>query len=190
MFCKFCGYSLEKGNKFCTNCGKLITEELTEESKLLDQEQKNKTTNGSQSNSQGSNQNSNLDPIRVEDPIDNSQRILVRNTVTGFEQAIAALIGFFTAGPIGSLVAWGALRGVQGKWTPWILIGIPASIVINLMNLMVILVISAFVVAVQEEYSQIESHQIYLTILANTKVSSIDIKQKIMVPHKKVIELT
>ena len=49
MLCKFCGYTLNKGDKFCTNCGKLITDELTEEPKLLDQEQKNKTTNGSQS---------------------------------------------------------------------------------------------------------------------------------------------
>ena len=31
---------------------------------------------------------------QVEDPTDNSQRLLIRNTVTGFEQGIAAAAGF------------------------------------------------------------------------------------------------
>ena len=33
---------------------------------------------------------------QVEDPTDNSQRILIRSTVTGFEQGIAAVAGLFT----------------------------------------------------------------------------------------------
>ena len=98
-------------------------------------------------------QNKPIDPTIVQDPIDNSQRILVRNTVTGFEQGIAAVIGLFTAGPIGALAAWGTLRGVQGKWTPWFLIGIPLSIIINLINFLIFTIIAALIVAVSEDYS-------------------------------------
>lgn len=61
------------------------------------------------------------------DPIDNSERILVRNTATGFEQGIAGGVGFFTAGPLGAILAWAAIRGLQGKWTPWTLLGMVAS---------------------------------------------------------------
>ena len=76
----------------------------------------------------------------IPDPIDNGvERVLVRNTVTGFEQGIAATIGFFTAGPLGALASWGTIRGVQGKWTPWFLLGIPAATVINVLNVIVFL---------------------------------------------------
>ena len=69
------------------------------------------------------------------DPISNNvERVLVRNTVTGFEQGIAAAAGLFTAGPLGALASWGAIRGVQGKWTPWFVLGVPAAIAINLVN--------------------------------------------------------
>ena len=47
------------------------------------------------------------DPTVTSDPIDSSQRVLVRNTVTGFEQGIAAVVGLLTAGPIGALASWG-----------------------------------------------------------------------------------
>ena len=71
------------------------------------------------------------------DPITpNTERVLVRNTVTGFEQGIAATAGLFTAGPVGALASWATIRGVQGKWTPWFILGIPASIVLNVVQLM------------------------------------------------------
>lgn len=59
---------------------------------------------------------------------------LIRHSVTGLEQGIAAMAGFFTAGPLGALASWGVIRGVQGKWTPWFVVGIPAAVAINLFN--------------------------------------------------------
>ena len=70
----------------------------------------------------------------TQDPIENQSRVLVRQTATGFEQGIAAFVGLLTAGPIGALASWGTIRGVQGKWTPWFILGIPASFVINAVN--------------------------------------------------------
>jgi hypothetical protein len=72
------------------------------------------------------------------DPVDNTGRILVRSTVTGFEQGIAATAGFFTAGPLGALASWATIRGCQGKWTPWFVLGLPAVVVINVLNIAVI----------------------------------------------------
>ncbi len=72
------------------------------------------------------------------DPITTQERVLVRSTATGFEQGIAATAGFFTAGPLGSLAAWGALRGLQGKWAPWFILGIPASVALNVVQLLII----------------------------------------------------
>ena len=73
------------------------------------------------------------------DPVDNVERVLVRSTVTGFEQGIAAAAGFFTAGPLGALASWGVIRGCQGKWTPWFVLGLPAAIVINILNVVLIM---------------------------------------------------
>lgn len=68
----------------------------------------------------------------IESPLEEGQTAtLVRASVTGFEQGIAALAGLFTAGPLGALASWAAIRGVQGKWTPWFIFGIPCAIVIN-----------------------------------------------------------
>ena len=75
---------------------------------------------------------------QVEDPTDNTQRVLVRNTVTGFEQGIAAVAGLFTGGPIAAIASWGAIRGLQGKWTPWFILGIPSCVVINLINIAIL----------------------------------------------------
>jgi len=72
------------------------------------------------------------------DPITTQERVLVRSTATGFEQGIAALAGFFTAGPLGCLAAWGALRGLQGKWAPWFILGVPSAIVINIVQLTIL----------------------------------------------------
>ena len=77
------------------------------------------------------------------DPIsNNTDRVLVRSTVTGFEQGIAAVAGLFTAGPIGALASWGTIRGVQGKWTPWFILGVPGAIAINVVNIAALAVIS------------------------------------------------
>ena len=43
------------------------------------------------------------------------------------EQIGASILGLFTAGPLGALAAWGAIRMFAGKWTPWLLTGIVAS---------------------------------------------------------------
>ena len=75
---------------------------------------------------------------QVEDPTDNSQRVLIRNTVTGFEQGIAAVAGLLTGGPIAAIASWGAIRGLQGKWTPWFILGIPSCAVINLINIAIL----------------------------------------------------
>ena len=73
------------------------------------------------------------------DPVsNNTERVLVRNTVTGFEQGIAATAGFFTAGPLGALASWATIRGVQGKWTPWFILGVPSTVVLNLIQLAVL----------------------------------------------------
>ena len=76
--------------------------------------------------------------ITTPDPITNQERVLVRSTATGFEQGIAATAGLFTAGPLGSLAAWGAIRGLQGKWAPWFILGIPASVALNVVQLVII----------------------------------------------------
>ena len=75
---------------------------------------------------------------QVEDPTDNSHRVLIRNTVTGFEQGIAVVAGLFTGGPIAAIASWGAIRGLQGKWTPWFILGIPSCVVINLINIAIL----------------------------------------------------
>lgn len=68
----------------------------------------------------------------VNSPLDDDQSAtLVRGSVTGFEQGIAAVAGLFTAGPLGALASWAVIRGVQGKWTPWFIVGIPSAMAIN-----------------------------------------------------------
>ena len=70
------------------------------------------------------------------DPISNNvERVLVRNTATGFEQGIAAVAGLLTCGPIGALASWGTIRGLQGKWAPWFIVGVPSVVVINVVNI-------------------------------------------------------
>ena len=76
------------------------------------------------------------------DPIENNvSRVLVRQTATGFEQGIAAAAGFFTAGPLGALASWGTIRGLQGKWAPWAIlgfIGAPVCVGVQLVGLGVV----------------------------------------------------
>lgn len=76
--------------------------------------------------------------ITTPDPITTQERVLVRSTATGFEQWIAAMTGLFTAGPLGSVAAWGAIRGLQGKWAPWFILGIPAAVALNVVQLVII----------------------------------------------------
>ena len=78
------------------------------------------------------------------DPISNNvERVLVRNTASGFEQGIAATAGLLTCGPIGALASWGAIRGLQGKWTPWFILGVPSAVVINVVNIAALAVIGS-----------------------------------------------
>ena len=133
-------------------------------------------------------QNNSINPTVVPDPIDSSQRVLVRNTVTGFEQGIAAVIGLLTAGPIGALAAWGTLRGVQGKWTPWVLLGIPLSIVINLINFLIFTVVAALIVAVSEDYGQIYNPRMYLMAVSSINLESDLVNQNQPYSLKKIIK--
>ncbi|QLF86117.1 hypothetical protein CC030809_00061 [Synechococcus phage S-CAM7] len=87
------------------------------------------------------------------------ERVLVRSTATGFEQGIAAMAGLFTAGPLGSLAAWGALRGLQGKWAPWFILGIPASVALNVVQLLIIAAITGAAVE-PEAGTDYEAHHI------------------------------
>ena len=90
--------------------------------------------------------------VTTPDPITTGEaRVMVRQTVTGFEQGIAGMVGLFTAGPLGALAAWGALRGLQGKWTPWVILGIPAAPVLLVGQL---IVAGAVMAPVVEEYEQ------------------------------------
>ena len=78
------------------------------------------------------------------DPITNNvDRVLVRSTATGFEQGIAAVAGLLTCGSIGALASWGTIRGLQGKWAPWFIIGVPSAVVINVVNVAALAVIGS-----------------------------------------------
>ena len=100
------------------------------------------------------------------DPITTQERVLVRSTATGFEQGIAAMAGLFTAGPLGSLAAWGALRGLQGKWAPWFILGIPASATLNVVQLFILAAIMGTSVETEGEgeyeasYTQEQQEQV------------------------------
>ena len=77
-----------------------------------------------------------LPPSTVENQANPQQQvILVRNTASGFEQGVAAIAGLLTAGPLGALASWGTIRGLQGKWLPWFVIGVPAAPVLGLLQL-------------------------------------------------------
>ena len=38
------------------------------------------------------------------------------------DNTMAAVLGFLTAGPIGSIAGWGVIRAVQGRWMTWVTI--------------------------------------------------------------------
>jgi len=64
-----------------------------------------------------------MNPQTTPDPVTNEERVMVRQTATGFEQGIAGLAGFLTAGPLGAAASWATIRGLQGKWAPWTILG-------------------------------------------------------------------
>ena len=68
-------------------------------------------------------------PLRDNGPVSDTP------IVTGTQQSMAAVMGFLTAGPIGSLASWGSIRAVQGRWMLWFLIGVPVAMLINVFNL-------------------------------------------------------
>jgi len=72
---------------------------------------------------------------RVNNPVTNQQAVMVRQTASGMEQGVAAIAGLLTAGPLGALASWGVIRGLQGKWTPWFVLGIPAAPILGLVQL-------------------------------------------------------
>ena len=69
------------------------------------------------------------------DPVTNDGRVMVRQTVTGMEQCIAAGAGLITAGPLGAAAAWGMIKGVQGKWAPWTVCGFVAAPILGVIQL-------------------------------------------------------
>ena len=115
----------------------------------------------------------------VEDPIDNTQRVLIRNTVTGFEQGIAAVAGLFTGGPIAAIASWGAIRGLQGKWTPWFVIGIPLCAIINLVNFLIIGLITASMVEESEKSSTLKNPNNYLNVVATINLDDPKFNKKL-----------
>ena len=76
-----------------------------------------------------------LPSTNVEHPITNQQVVMIRQTASGFEQGIAASFGLITAGPLGALASWGTIRGVQGKWLPWFVLGVPMAPILGLVQL-------------------------------------------------------
>jgi|DEB0MinimDraft_10_1074344.scaffolds.fasta_scaffold75884_2 hypothetical protein len=72
---------------------------------------------------------------RVNNPVTTQQAVMVRQTASGFEQGVAAIAGLFTAGPLGALASWGVIRGLQGKWTPWFILGLPVAPVLAIVQL-------------------------------------------------------
>ena len=49
------------------------------------------------------------------------------SVATDGEQIGASIMGLCTAGPLGAVAAWGAIRMFAGKWTPWTIMGLVAS---------------------------------------------------------------
>ena len=77
--------------------------------------------------------NSPLTPVNAEGVV-----IKTVSVASNGEQIGAAAIGLLTAGPIGALASWGAIRMFAGKWTPWLIVGIITILPINAFQLAVI----------------------------------------------------
>lgn len=74
----------------------------------------------------------------VTDVNSEGQAVKVVQVATNAEQIAAAGIGLVTAGPLGAVAAWGALKAFAGKWTPWGLTGIVAAPVLGVVQLAVL----------------------------------------------------
>ena len=48
------------------------------------------------------------------------------------------MVGLFTAGPLGAVASWGTIRGTQGKWAPWAMLGCVGAPVLGILQLAVI----------------------------------------------------
>tara|TARA_B100001121_G_scaffold305616_1_gene323440 strand:- start:604 stop:1140 length:537 start_codon:yes stop_codon:yes gene_type:complete len=115
------------------------------------------------------------------DPINNKfERVLVRSTATGFEQGIAATAGLLTCGPLGALASWGVIRGLQGKWTPWFIIGVPSAVVINVVNVAALAVIGSMgsEAPTQQDTSRILNDTNSSQIVANDNLPHYNISDK------------
>jgi|TARA_B100000073_G_C23495039_1_gene477353 hypothetical protein len=118
----------------------------------------------------------------IPDPVENNvERVLVRSTATGMEQGVAAAAGLFMAGPIGALASWGAIRGLQGKWTPWFVIGIPASIAINVVNFVAVVgIMGVMAPAEYEEYgSGVDSYEQSLGAPSSSRLPHYNVSDKV-----------
>ena len=101
--------------------------------------------------------------VTTPDPITTTtERVLVRQTATGFEQAIAGVAGLFTAGPLGALASWATIRGVQGKWTPWFVLGVVAAPVLGVGQIVVVgAMVEAFDTETTEEVRTMDPGKAY-----------------------------
>ena len=77
--------------------------------------------------------NSPLTPVNAEGTV-----VKTVSVASDGEQFGAAAIGLLTAGPIGALASWGAIRMFAGKWTPWLITGAIAIVPINVFQLAVL----------------------------------------------------
>ena len=124
------------------------------------------------------------------DPIDNNtDRVLVRSTASGFEQSIAALAGFLTCGPIGALASWGSIRGLQGKWAPWFILGIPSCVVINIVNILIMGMLGSMLPEESEKQNRSSKFNHYSPVSYVIESKNIGkentlISQKFLSPHK------
>ena len=117
-----------------------------------------------------------IETSQVQSPVVPGQTVvLTRQTATGFEQTIAAVVGLFTAGPLGALASWGTIRGTQGKWAPWAMLGCVGAPVLGLVQLG-ILTAAANAAPVEEfrGYEQIEEVR-YLDYSQAASVAEVDV---------------
>ena len=99
-------------------------------------------------------------PTTVNHPLENGQQVvMVRNTASGFEQGIAAIAGLCTAGPLGALASWGALRGLQGKWAPWAILGVPVAPILIIVQIAAVAVVTP--TAVETPTPEAAQSQVY-----------------------------
>lgn len=79
------------------------------------------------------------------------------------EQIGAAGIGLITAGPLGALAAWGAIRMFAGKWTPWMLTGVISAPILVFFQLVLLGMVGAMLpTPVEEEPSSMDQSRIEL----------------------------